>query len=52
MVSPDIMEQIEKYKNTPGVKGWKLSGAGGGGYLILVCDAPLDGALKIRIRRP
>lgn len=52
MVSPDIMEQIEKYRNNPDVKGWKLSGAGGGGYLILVCDTPLEGALRIRIRRP
>lgn len=31
--------------------GWKLSGAGGGGYLVLVGTEPIPGAIKIRIRR-
>jgi mevalonate kinase len=31
--------------------GWKLSGAGGGGYLILVRGEDLPGALRIKIRR-
>jgi cytidyltransferase-like protein len=33
-------------------RGWKLSGAGGGGYLILVSDHPVSGTMKIKIRRP
>ncbi|HOQ60825.1 MAG TPA: hypothetical protein PKZ08_09400, partial [Vicinamibacterales bacterium] len=31
--------------------GWKLSGAGGGGYLILATESFVPGALPIRIRR-
>lgn len=49
MVNKDIIEQIEEYKNS--VLGWKLSGAGGGGYLIFISEAPVDQAIQIRIRR-
>ncbi|MEG1574759.1 MAG: adenylyltransferase/cytidyltransferase family protein [Bacteroidales bacterium] len=52
MVSPDIMVQINEYKALADVLGWKLSGAGGGGYLILICQTTIKEALKIRIRRP
>jgi len=31
--------------------GWKVSGAGGGGYLILVADHPIEHAIQIIIRR-
>jgi mevalonate kinase len=31
--------------------GWKLSGAGGGGYLIMVADRPIDHGFKICARR-
>ncbi|MFA5045144.1 MAG: adenylyltransferase/cytidyltransferase family protein [Paludibacter sp.] len=49
MVSPDILEQIEQYKKK--VLGWKMSGAGGGGYLIFFSEEPLENAIQIRIRR-
>jgi cytidyltransferase-like protein len=49
MVNPDILEIIETYKNE--ALGWKLSGAGGGGYLVLVSDKPVKNAIQIRIVR-
>jgi len=50
MVNPDILEIIETYKNE--ALGWKLSGAGGGGYLVIVSDKPVQNAIQIRIVRP
>jgi galactokinase/mevalonate kinase-like predicted kinase len=44
---PDIIEEYRK-----SAYGWKLSGAGGGGYLILVTDREIPGAIRITIRRP
>ena len=49
MVSPNTFSTINKYTKT--ALGWKLSGAGGGGYLIFVTDKPMRGAMKIKIRR-
>ena len=48
-----INEKIEKVINSyrPEVKAWKLAGAGGGGYLILVAEKPVRGAMRIKIRR-
>lgn len=49
MISPDIIAQINSYKDR--VLGWKISGAGGGGYMIFFSDQPLENAIQIRIRR-
>lgn len=49
MVSEDIMQLLDKYKSQ--ALGWKLSGAGGGGYFIFVNDKPIENAIQIRIRR-
>jgi cytidyltransferase-like protein len=49
MVDSSIHRTIDEYKNQ--AHGWKLSGAGGGGYLILVTDSPIEDAMKIKIRR-
>ena len=49
MVNAEILEQIEHYKQA--ALGWKISGAGGGGYLILFSETPIEKAIQIRIRR-
>lgn len=49
MVDKDIMEQINSFSDK--ALGWKLSGAGGGGYIILVSENPLENAIQIKIRR-
>ncbi len=49
MVIPAILELIEQYRDR--AQGWKVSGAGGGGYLILVSDTEIEDALRVKIRR-
>lgn len=49
MVGAEIMGMIDQYREK--VLGWKLSGAGGGGYLIMVSHVPVEGAMQIKIRR-
>lgn len=49
MVSGDILETLDRYKES--ADGWKLSGAGGGGYLIFVSENPIENSIQIRIRR-
>jgi galactokinase/mevalonate kinase-like predicted kinase len=50
MVDADIFTMITRYQNQ--ALGWKLSGAGGGGYLVLVSEEPITNAIQIRVRRP
>jgi len=49
MTNESINKLIRQYEDI--ALGWKLSGAGGGGYLILVSETPIHNALKILIRR-
>ncbi len=49
MVDTGILAQIEQFRDK--ALGWKLSGAGGGGYLILVMEEPVPDAIQIKIRR-
>lgn len=49
MMNTNIEEIINQYKDIAG--GWKLSGAGGGGYLVLFSEKPVQGAFKVKIRR-
>jgi cytidyltransferase-like protein len=49
MVTEDVRNALEPYKSQ--VLGWKLSGAGGGGYFVFVNESPVRNAIQIRIRR-
>ena len=49
MKSQVVSETIEHYRDK--ALGWKLAGAGGGGYLALVSERPVENAIRIRIRR-
>ena len=49
MLNPEIEKVIDSYKDQ--ALAWKLAGAGGGGYLILVADRQPKGSMKIKIRR-
>lgn len=51
---PTVQDYIDSYSQVPGVLAWKMPGAGGGGYLVLVCesrDAFPEGAIEVTIRR-
>ena len=38
MIQPGVQDYIDRYSAMPGVLAWKMPGAGGGGYLALVCS--------------
>lgn len=49
MCPEEVSRQIESYRDS--VLGYKITGAGGGGYLILIADREIPNTLKIRVRR-
>lgn len=49
MITPEMPEQIKLLSQD--VFGWKVSGAGGGGYLIFFSEKPVKNSVQIRIRR-
>lgn len=49
MLNDEVNKWIARYRNE--ALAWKLSGAGGGGYLALVCEVPPVEAIRIKIRR-
>jgi cytidyltransferase-like protein len=48
MVNDRIKKIIDSYKRD--ALAWKLSGAGGGGYIILISEKPVPGSFRIKIR--
>jgi cytidyltransferase-like protein len=49
MVNETVTELIQQHAHE--ALGWKLSGAGGGGYVIFVAEQPIRNAVRISIRR-
>jgi cytidyltransferase-like protein len=48
MLNDRIRKVIDRYSKNS--LAWKLSGAGGGGYLILVAEKPVRNTFKVKIR--
>ncbi len=48
MMNSKIADVIDSYRET--ALSWKLSGAGGGGYLILISEKVIPNAIRIKIR--
>jgi len=48
MTNTEIQKVIDQYKDV--ALAWKLSGAGGGGYLILISEKEIPNSFKIKIR--
>ena len=54
MIQPGVQDCIDRYSAMDGVLAWKMPGAGGGGYLALVCrdrSSFPEGAISLSIRR-
>lgn len=49
MLTPQVTRLIDQMRDQ--ALGWKLSGAGGGGYLILVAGRPIPNAVRVVARR-
>ena len=49
MMNDRVKALIDEYCDR--ALGWKLSGAGGGGYLVLVSEKPISGAIRVIARR-
>jgi len=49
MIDPDVLPVLEEYKDK--AMGWKMCGAGGGGYFVFINNKPIENTFGIRVRR-
>ena len=49
MMNERVASLIDEYRDH--ALGWKLSGAGGGGYLVLVAEKPIPSSVRVVARR-
>lgn len=49
MQNDAVAAALHKYRSQ--ALGWKVTGAGGGGYLVLVTERPVPEALRVTVRR-
>ncbi len=49
MAPKEVLDVIESYKDK--ALAWKLAGAGGGGYMALISEKPIENSIRIKIRR-
>ena len=45
MLTPEAKETIEAYRND--ILGWKITGAGGGGYLVMITDKEIPNTIQV-----
>ena len=50
MLTEDMTEAIAAHRDS--VCGWKVTGCGGGGYLVLISETPVENAIKVVPCRP
>jgi galactokinase/mevalonate kinase-like predicted kinase len=48
MINPEIEKIIGKYSGI--ADAWKLTGAGGGGYLLMVSEKEIPNTIRIKVR--
>ena len=48
MINDDIRQTIDRHRDH--LLGYKITGAGGGGYVVAFSEKPIDGAIRLKIR--
>lgn len=49
MCTPAVQETIDRHRFDS--FGWKVTGAGGGGYILFIAKREIEGSLRIKVRR-